>query len=112
MRSTSLIDHAAKTSSVSKVNPREATSPLEWAMITIGPAYGSLGGSIPDHVVGAPLKLRRPPEGPLHDGPIPDHVVGAPLKPPRCCRKVTTWPSDPRPRGRGPVEALRPGARS
>ncbi len=43
----------------------------------------SPAASIPDHVVGAPLKPLEPGPAAAREGAIPDHVVGAPLKRPR-----------------------------
>ncbi len=58
----------------------KASGTLESAVVGSGDASGFSGGSIPDRVVGAPLK--QPDRGLLvrHHAPIPDRVVGAPLK--------------------------------
>ena len=61
--------------------------------------------SIPDHVVGAPLKLGEAPAVGGDDVSIPDHVVGAPLKLDVAGALLRLRADDPRPRGRGPVEA-------
>src|SRR5216684_1768656 len=75
-----LVDRAATTSSVSRANLVVTTSLLEIVVISTGISFGFPEGSIPDHVVGAPLKRRlRHADEPLPE-PIPDHVVGAPLK--------------------------------
>src|SRR5713226_4191134 len=75
-----LVDRAATTSSVSRANLVVTTSLLEIVVISTGISFGFPEGTIPDHVVGAPLK-----HGSI---PLCAHHAG-----------------DPRPRGRGPVEA-------
>src|SRR5713226_5031478 len=57
-----LVDRAATTSSVSRANLVVTTSLLEIVVISTGISFGFPEGSIPDHVVGAPLKPddRRP----------------------------------------------------
>ncbi len=60
--------------------------------------------SIPDHVVGAPLKDAYTEGGVRPSATIPDHVVGAPLKD-RVLEHLFRGSLDnPRPRGRGSVE--------
>src|SRR5712692_7498507 len=75
-----LVDRAATTSSVSRANLVVTTSLLEIVVISTGISFGFPEGSIPDHVVGAPLKPSRRPQPGQPIPPIPDHVVGAPLK--------------------------------
>lgn len=59
----------------------EVPRPLESAVIGVRPASGFLGGSIPDHVVGAPLKRDGHAGGYERGATIPDHVVGAAARP-------------------------------
>src|SRR2546428_157326 len=102
---SALVDRAPNTNIAWRINFVEPSSLLEIEVIDVGTTSGFCVGSIPDHVVGAPLKPDAPlllamvlPAIPVHvvgaplkpgghragphPGPaIPDHVVGAPLKP-------------------------------
>src|SRR5712691_9342441 len=62
-------------------------------------------GTILDHVVEAPLKPGREGGGGGGGAAILDHVVEAPLKQATSTRSSAQQGGDPRPRGRGPIEA-------